>query len=330
MNRHSSAWLVMLGALLISLPSYDVWGQEKITIKLGVVGGPDSATNWSSMQLKRFVEERSKGQVEIQVFHSGRLGSDEVVMDGLRTGTHQMTSIGSNVPALVPQFGIFDLPFLFPNRQFVQKFEDSPLGQELWQLLPSKGLIGLGFWELGFREITNNVRPIYTPGDLKGLKIRIPSSPIRMKMFQAYGANPSVLSYTELFSALQQGVVDGQENPITSIFEAKFYEVQKFLSMSNHVYTPSFALASKKHWDRWPNNVQKLILEAAKEVEALTKKQGEEWDKERLTFLSKYLKVNETDFNSFQNASVAVYKELGGQIGQGYVDRVIEWVKKNK
>ncbi|OGB95431.1 MAG: hypothetical protein A3H39_09960 [candidate division NC10 bacterium RIFCSPLOWO2_02_FULL_66_22] len=329
MKRRVPLWLAMIGVLL-PLWSFPAWGQEKVTIKLGVVGGPDSATNWSSMQLKRLVEERSKGQVEIQVFHSGRLGKDEVVIEGMRAGTHQMSSIGSPVPALVRQFGIFDLPFLFPNRAFVQKFQDSPLGQELLQLLPEKGLIGLGFWELGFRVITNNVKPIYAPKDMAGMKIRVPSSPIRMKMFQVYGANPSVLSYSELFSALQQGVVDGQENPITSIFEAKFYEVQKYLSLSNHVYTPSFPLVSKKHWDRWPSNVQKLILEAAKEVEVMTKKQGDEWDKERLVFLSKHLKVNETDFNAFQSASAVVYKELGKLIDQNYVDRVVEWVRANK
>jgi tripartite ATP-independent transporter DctP family solute receptor len=330
MKKYANVLFVMFSVLIFFLFSYNAWSQEKISIKLGIVGGPDSATNWSSNQLKRLVEERSKGQVEIQVFHSGRLGKDEVVMEGMRIGTHQMASIGSPVPALVPQFGIFDLPFLFPNREFVQKFQDSPLGQELLEFLPSKGLIGIGFWELGFRVITNNVRPIYTPKDLEGLKIRVPSSPIRVKMFQVYGANPSVLSYTELFSALQQGVVDGQENPITSIFEAKFYEVQKYLSMSNHVYTPSFPLASKKHWDKWPSNVRKIILDAAKEVEIMTKKQGAEWDKERIVFLSKHLKVNDTDFNSFQKASAAVYKELGHLIGQDYVDRVLEWMKKNR
>jgi tripartite ATP-independent transporter DctP family solute receptor len=241
-----------------------------------------------------------------------------------------MSSIGSPVPALVPQFGIFDLPFLFPDRESVQKFQNSPLGQELLQLLPARGLVGIGFWELGFRVITNSVRPINTPKDMAGLKIRVPSSPIRMKMFQTYGANPSALSYSELFSALQQGVVDGQENPMTSIFEAKFYEVQKYMSMSNHVYTPSFPLVSKRHWDRWPNDVKKLILDAGKEVEALTKKQGEEWDKERIVFLSQHMKVNDTDFNAFQNASASVYKELGGLIDQNYVNRVLEWVKANK
>ena len=241
-----------------------------------------------------------------------------------------MATIGSPVPALIPQFGIFDLPFLFSNRESVQKFQDSPLGQELFQFLPSKGLIGIAFWELGFREITNNVRPIYTPKDLEGLKIRVPSSPIRLKMFQLYGANPSVLSYAELFSALQQGVVDGQENPITSIFEQKFYEVQKYLSMSNHVYTPSVTLVSKKHWDKWPITARKLILDAGKEVEIMTKKQGAEWDKERIVFLSKHLKINDTDFNSFQKPSAGVHKELGHLIGQEYVDRALEWIKKNK
>lgn len=329
MKTRVALWLALI-TLVPPFWSVQVWGQEKLSIKLGVVGGPESATNWSSMQLKRLVEERSKGQVEIQVFHSGRLGKDEVVIEGLRAGTHQMSSIGSPVPALVPQFGIFDLPFLFRDRDSVQKFQSSPLGQELLQLLPAKGLVGIGFWELGFRVITNNVRPINTPKDMAGLKIRVPSSPIRMRMFQVYGANPSALSYSELFSALQQGVVDGQENPMTSIYEAKFYEVQKYMSMSNHVYTPSFPLVSKRHWDRWPDDVKKLILEAGKEVEALTKKQGEEWDKERIVFLSQHMKVNDTDFNAFQNASASVYKELGGLIDQNYVNRVVEWIKANK
>lgn len=330
MKRYSIALFVILSLIMFPLGLYDAWGQEKISIKLGSVGGPDSLHTYASNQLKRIVEERSKGQVEITVHHSGILGKDEVAMEGMRLGTHQMSSVASPVPALIPQCGIFDLPFLFPSREKVQEFEDSPLGQELLQLFPSKGLNGLAFWELGFRQITNNVRPIYTPKDLKGLKIRVPSSPTRMKMFQAYGSNPAALAYTELFSALQQGVVDGQENPLNSIYESKIYEVQKYLSMSNHVYTPAYLLVSKKHWDKWPDNVKKFLLDAAKEAAIMVKKRSAEWDKERMVFLSKKLKVNEIDFKSFQEASKPVYKEMENSIGQDFVRRTLQWIEKSK
>jgi tripartite ATP-independent transporter DctP family solute receptor len=175
----------------------------------------------------------------------------------------------------------------------------------------------LAFWENGFRHITNNVRPIVRPEDLKGIKLRVPGGVWRVKMFQAYGANPSPMPFSEVYSALQSGVMDAQENPFSQIASAKFQEVQKFLSLTGHVYTPAYLLVSEDFWKKLPKDVQDTITKHALAAGDFARSEGERLDKELQGKLAPPMSANEPDKDAFIKASAGVYQEFGKQVPGG-------------
>jgi len=176
----------------------------------------------------------------------------------------------------------------------------------------------IAVWENGFRQITNNAHPIKTPDDLKGIKLRVPKGKWRIKMFQAYGASPSAMGFSEVFVALQTGVMDGEENPLTQIYTAKFQEVQKYLSMTDHVYTPAYLVTSVRRWNALPADVRKGLSEAARETQAYVYKTGAEQDEELLGKLKQAgMKVNEADKAAFRAASGAIYEEFSKETPNG-------------
>jgi tripartite ATP-independent transporter DctP family solute receptor len=172
-------------------------------------------------------------------------------------------------------------------------------------------------WENGFRHITNNVRPIVRPEDLKGIKLRVPGGVWRVKMFQAYGANPSPMPFSEVYSALQSGVMDAQENPFSQIFSARFQEVQKFLSLTGHVYTPAFLIVSEDFWKKLPKDVQDTISKIAWATGDFARSEGERLDRELQSKLAPPMKSNEPDKEAFIKASAGVYEEFGKQVSGG-------------
>ncbi|HSC72498.1 MAG TPA: TRAP transporter substrate-binding protein, partial [Candidatus Methylomirabilis sp.] len=195
----------------------------------------------------------------------------------------------------------------------------------LFDPLPEKGLRLLGVWENGFRVITNNVRPIVKPEDLKGIKLRVPSGVWRVKMFRAYGANPTPLAYSEVFAALQAGVMDGQENPFPQIYGGKFHEVQKYLSLTDHVYTPAYAIVSERFWKTLPFDVQQVLGKTAMEVGDFARSEGARLDKELQEKMQKSLKINEVDKEAFVTASKPVYEEFAKEVkgGKELIDRIL-------
>ena len=190
----------------------------------------------------------------------------------------------------------------------------------------------LAVWDNGFRHITNNVRPIVTPEDLKGIKLRTPSGEWRVKMFQAYGANPTPMSFSEVFTALQTGVVDGQENPLTQISSGNFQEVQDYLSMTGHVYTPAYLLVGVNTWESWPEEVRTILEETARETQAFVYENAERLEGELLTQMQEEsdIKVNEADKDAFIAASSAIYEEFGTQVegGKEMIDTAISLGKE--
>jgi tripartite ATP-independent transporter DctP family solute receptor len=224
------------------------------------------------------------------------------------------------------KFGVFEMPYLFKDRDHVKRVTEDPKIKEiLFDPLPEKGLRLLGMWENGFRVITNNVRPVVKPEDLKGIKLRVPSGVWRVKMFRTYGANPTPLAYSEVFAALQAGVMDGQENPFPQIWGGKFQEVQKYLSLSDHVYTPSYAIVSERFWKSLPPDVQQVLAKTAVEVGDFARKEGARMDKEILEKMQKTLKVNEVDKDAFVKASKPVYEDFAKEVrgGTELVDRIL-------
>ncbi|SDA96670.1 TRAP transporter substrate-binding protein [Sinorhizobium sp. NFACC03] len=209
------------------------------------------------------VKDKSGGKIEVKLFPGGTLGGDVQTVSALQGGVIEMTVLNAGILANnVKQFGAVDLPFLFDSGAEADKVMDGAFGDSLIKLLPDTGLIGLGYWELGFRNLTNNRHPVTKLEDIKGLKIRTIQSPIPIELFNTLGANAVPLPYTELYTALETGTVDGQENPAANILNAKFYEVQKYMTLTRHQYNPQIVLVSKKFWDGL-NDEEKAVLEAA-------------------------------------------------------------------
>ncbi len=219
------------------------------------------------------------------------------------------------VPAVAPIFGFQELPFLFKDRGHVERALLGPVGWKLDDILNEKGYIILGFWENGFRKITNNTRPINVPADLNGIKLRTPKSPARVRLFKTLGANPTSMSFKEVFSALQQGVIDGQENPMAQIMSAKFYEVQKYLSISNHVYTPGYALIGKKFFESLPPEHQYTLRVAAADTGNYARKTGMDMDEELMKMAQKHMEINTIDRDAFMEASKSLYEAYPKEFG---------------
>jgi TRAP-type transport system periplasmic protein len=212
------------------------------------------------------VEKNSGGKMKVQVFPGGALGSDQANVSALQGGTLEMASMNSGIFAsLVKDFAIYDFPFLFGNPKEADAVVDGPFGQGLHKKLEEKGLVGLAYYELGFRELTNSKRPINKVEDIAGLKLRVIPNPINVDWVKALGANPTPLPFPELYAALEQGAVDGQENPVATIKGAKLNEVQKYMTLTNHQYNPQSVVISKKFWDSLSAPEQKVLQAAAVE-----------------------------------------------------------------
>ena len=212
------------------------------------------------------VEKNSGGRLKVQVFPGGALGSDQANVSALQGGTLEMAAMNSGIFAsLVKDFAIYDFPFLFGNPKEADAVVDGPFGQNLHKKLEEKGLVGLAYYELGFRELTNSKHPIAKVDDIAGLKLRVIPNPINVDWVKALGANPTPLPFPELYAALEQKAVDGQENPVATIKGAKLYEVQKYLTLTNHQYNPQSVVISKKFWDSLTAADRKVLQDAARE-----------------------------------------------------------------
>ena len=221
------------------------------------------------MGLEKFaelVDTKSGGKLKVQVFPGGVLGSDQANVSSLQGGTLEMSSMNSGIFAsLVKDFAIYDFPFLFANGKEADAVVDGPFGKSLHAKLEDKGLVGLAYYELGFRHITNGKHPITKVEDIAGLKLRVIPNPINVDWVSALGANPTPLPFPEVYAALEQKAIDGQENPVPTIYGAKFYEVQKYMTLTNHQYNPQSVVVSKKFWDTLSADEKRVLQEAALE-----------------------------------------------------------------
>jgi TRAP-type transport system periplasmic protein len=221
------------------------------------------------------VEAKSGGKLKVSVFPGGALGSDQANLSALQGGTLEMASMNSGIFAsIVKDFAVYDFPFLFSSPKEVAAVVDGPVGQQLHAKLEDKGLIGLAYYELGFRQITNSKRPIAKVDDIAGLKLRVIPNPINIDWVSALGANPTPLPFPELYAALEQKAVDGQENPVATIQGAKLFEVQKYMTLTNHQYNPQSVVVSKKFWDSLSAGDRKILQEAAVESAKFQREQS--------------------------------------------------------
>lgn len=316
--KRSVGSLFGIALLLLGLVPVPVAAQQPVIIRVGHVAFPGSLFDIVSNRFAREVNEALKGRVEVRIFHSSQLGTDEQMIKGIRVGAPEM-QIPSTIMSTVDQrYGVFEMPYLIVSRAHMKKVaENREVQKLLFDPLPARGIRVLGVWENGFRHITNNVRPIVRPEDLKGVKLRVPGGVWRVKMFQAYGANPSPMPFAEVYSALQSGVMDGQENPFPQIWSAKFHEVQKFLSLTGHVYTPAYLIVGEDFWKKLPADAQQSIAKIAWAMGDVARAEGERLDRELQDKLAPPMRANDVDKEAFIRASAAVYEEFGKQVPGG-------------
>lgn len=284
------------------------------------------------------VEKRTGGRVKVELFPNAVLGGGREALEAVRSGIQTMVDAAlAPVVAYEPSFGVLNLPYLFDSREEWYELLDGPLGQELLAKLEKNGLVGLGFPENGIRHITNNVRPITRPEDLKGIKIRIMENPVHRETFAALGALPAPIPWTELYTSLQQHVVDAQENPVVNIYASKLYEPQKYLSLTGHFYDANVYFVNKTFWDSLPKDIQKTIKDVAREVIAWQRKQAQADEKTQLEALGRLIKVNHVpaeELSRFRAATRPVYKRVEHLIGRETIDKWVsateEWEKKHK
>jgi tripartite ATP-independent transporter DctP family solute receptor len=286
--------------------------------KLGHVGGPGSLFELSANEFARRANDKLGSKGKVVVYGSSQLGGDREMLQKLRLGTLDFAIPSTVMSSEVEAFGMFEMPYLVKNREHMKKIEAEVVWPALAPMAEAKGYKLLAVWENGFRHITNNARPIVKPADLQGMKLRVPEGKWRVKMFQAYGANPSPMALSEVFVALQTGVMDGQENPLTQIWSSKFQEVQKYLSLTGHVYTPAYLAIGTRRYAGFPADVQAALAQAAKDTQAYVYEQAAKLDNELLGKIkTSGIKVNDADKDAFIAASRSVYDEFGREVPPG-------------
>ncbi len=318
--------ILAAGAMLIAT-GFVVPAQAQMELKLGHVGGPGSLFELSANEFARRANEKLGDKAKVVVFGSSQLGGDREMMQKLRLGTLEFSLPSTVMSSEVDAFGMFEMPYLVKNREHMKKIEKEVVWPTLAPMAEAKGYKLLAVWENGFRHITTNTKPIVKPADLSGMKLRVPQGKWRVKMFQAYGANPSPMALSEVFIALQTGVMDGQENPLTQIYSSKFQEVQKHLSMTGHVYTPAYLAIGARKWESLPADVRTILDKAAKDTQAYVYEQAAKLDDDLMAKIKAAgVKVNEADKDAFIAASKSVYEDFGNEVTAGgkLVDKAIE------
>ena len=308
-------------ATLLSLAAH----AQTTKLTLGHGAAPDNPRHIAATKFADTVKAKTNGRIEIQVAHSAQLGDDAAMVTALRSGTLDLSANSQGaVAAVVPEFAALGLPFLFADAGKAWAVMDGPVGKELGDKSAAKGMVLLGLWDNGIRQMSNSKRPIKAPADLKGLKMRTPPDAVTIDIMQAMGADAQQIKFSELYVALQQGVVDGQENPLTNISSAKLYEVQKYISLTGHKYESTPFLMSKRTWDKLSEADRKIINEAAAEATALQRRLNKEADDKLVAELkAKGVQIDTVERKPFVDASKPVYvKWTSGPIGE-FAQRVV-------
>jgi TRAP-type transport system periplasmic protein len=314
MSRANAGLKRLAYALLLCLQSTTLCFAQT-ELKLGHVGEPGSIFALSAEEFAKRVNNRLAGKAKITVYGSSQLGGDKEMLQKLKLGSADIAVPSTLMASEVDLFGIFEMPYLVKDRAHMARIESEIFWPKLAPEAEKKGLKVIAVWENGFRHITNSKRPIRIPDNLDGLRLRVPESKWRVRMFQAYGANPSPLKFSEVYTSLQTGVMDGQENPFTQIYSAKFQEVQKYLSLSGHVYTPAFVVVGARKWAMLPADVRKIIEDTAREVQSFVYDAAAREDKALLSKLEAAgMIVNEVDKAAFVAASRNIYEEFSKEV----------------
>ncbi len=314
-----------LGLLLFGLSN--TAQAQTTTLKLAHMVSTSAHYHIGSLELARLIQERTKGAVKIEIFPAGQLGKGErELVEGLQIGTIDLvvTSTGP-MGGFVPQMLVVDLPFLFRDNSHVDKVLDGPIGEGLLNELAKAGIKGIAFWENGFRNLTNNKRPVSRPEDVKGLKLRTMENEVHMEAFRNLGADPTPMAWGEVYTALQQGVIDGQENPIGIIRTHKIYEVNRHLALTGHVYSPALLLINEKKFKGFTPDLQRIFIETGKEAAKFERKFNRDSEAKWLEELKGFgMQITTPDKRAFQKATEPTYKKYEARFGKDLIEKIIE------
>ncbi len=281
-------------ALLAAAPAALAQDIKERNLKFAFSLAKDHPLGIGAQKFSDLVAQKSGGKIKVALFPNAVLGSDPQNLSAVRGGTIDFASMATGLLAGIDkQFMVFDFPFLFNSPQEAYGLADGPVGTRLQAGLAAHGIVGLGIWDLGFRNMTNSKRPIERPEDLQGLKIRVIASPIYLDMFNTLGANPVPMTFGEVYGALESKAIDGQDNPVGVIESAKFAEVQKYMSLTRHVYTGMPMLMSKKTWDGMSEVERKIITDAADEAKQEERKIAQAKELQSIDNLRKTMQVND-------------------------------------
>lgn len=298
---------------------------QAVKLTLGHGAAPGNPRHEAAMKFAEVAKAKSAGRIEVQVAPSAQLGDDAAMVTAIRTGALDLTANSQGAVAnAVPEYAAYGMPFMFSTPAQAFKLLDGPLGKELADKSAEKGMVVLGYWDNGIRHMTNSKRPISKVEDMKGLKMRTPPDAVLVDIMQSLGAEAQQIKFAELYVALQQGVVDGQENPLVNIHASKIYEVQKYLALTSHMFQMTPFLMSRRSWERLSEADRKAVAEAAAEATALQRRLSQEADDKLLAELkSKGVQVTTPDKAAFEKATANVDdKWAAGPIGP-YVQKVI-------
>ncbi len=308
---------------------------EPIKIRFSHVVAPTTPKGQAADMFARLANERLKGKVEVQVFPNSQLYTDKKVLDALSSGSVEMAAPSTaKFTSWVPQLQLFDLPFMFKSREVLYQAVDGEVGQKMFKLLGKKNMLGLAMWDNGFKQIGNNIREIKKPADVSGIKFRIMSSKVLESQFKTVGGNPQVMPFSEVYSGLEQGVIDGQENTWSNMYSKKFFEVQKYITETNHGYLGYFVVTNAQFWEHLPPDVRTELESILKEVTAWIRENAYKINQDMKQKIidsgkTKVTTLTEEEKDAFRKAFKPVQDEFRDVIGAEYIDAVNALNAKN-
>ncbi len=319
-------WVVRGAVAVLVLAGWQCGSRDRaatLELKFGHVAQPGSLIALSAEEFARRANERLGGKAKVTVFGSSQLGNDKILLQKLKLETVDFTLPSTIMSSVVDAFGFFEMPYLIRDRDHMRRIEEKIFWPRIAPLAEEKGYKILAVWENGFRHITNNVRPIVVPDDLRGIKLRTPRGRWRVKLFQTFGANPTPMPLSEVFVALQTGVTDGQENPLAQTYGSKFFEAQEYLSLTSHVYSPAYLTVGAERWAKLPVGVRQTLEQTARETQEFVTTTAERMDQELLEKLKgSSIQVNTADRASFLDASSSIYEDFTHSVpgAEGWVE----------
>ncbi len=319
----------LLASLTVACAAALAWpaatAVAQTTLKMNISIGQNSHYGVAVDAFAREIEARTGGRYKVQNFYSGALGAERESIEALQVGTLDLTMTSTGpVPNFVPEVSILDIPFLMRDYPHARSVLDGPIGQDMLGKFPAKGIQALAWGENGFRHMTNSKRQVNAPDDLKGLKMRTMENPVHIQAYKQFGIIPTPMAFTEVFTALQQGTVDGQENPLSVISAAKFEQVQKYMTLTGHVYSPALILMSKAQWDKLSAADKSAFMAAAKEAVKANRARIDEDERRAVADLrSKGMVIVENvDKTKFQATLAPTFVEFGKKFGQDNIDKI--------